>query len=50
MIYKDNPEGIVEYINNPKSLREDYPDMPKQYYLSDEAKKALAEYILTLKK
>lgn len=50
MIYKDNPEGIVEYINKPKNLREDYPEMPPQDYLSDEAKLAVAEYILTLKK
>ena len=50
MIYKDNPEGIVEYINKPKNLRDDYPEMPPQDYLSDEAKMAVAEYILSLKK
>ena len=50
MIYKDNPQGIVDYINNPKNLREDYPEMPPQDYLSQEAKMAVAEYILTLKK
>jgi mono/diheme cytochrome c family protein len=50
MIYKDNPEGIVEYINEPKNLRDDYPEMPPQDYLSDEAKMAVAEYILSLKK
>ena len=50
MIYKDNPEGIVEYINNPKNLRDDYPEMPPLDYLSDEAKLAVAEYILSLKK
>lgn len=50
MIYKDNPQGIVDYINNPKNLRDDYPEMPTQNYLSDEAKMAVAKYILTLKK
>lgn len=49
MIYKDNPQGIVDYINNPKNLRDDYPEMPPQNYLSDDAKLAVAEYILTLK-
>ena len=50
MIYKDNPQGIVDYINNPKNLREDYPEMPPQDYLSEEAKLAVAEYVLSLKK
>jgi len=47
-IYANNPEGIVEYINHPKNLRDDYPEMPPQDYLSEEAKIAVAEYILTL--
>ncbi len=50
MIYKDKPQGIVDYINNPKNIRDDYPEMPPQDYLSQEAKIAVAEYILTLKK
>lgn len=49
MIYKDNPKGMVEYMNNPKNLRDDYPEMPPQNYLSEEAKIAVAEYMLTLK-
>lgn len=48
-IHNDNPQGIVDYINNPKNLREDYPEMPPQNYLSDDAKMAVAEYILALK-
>lgn len=48
-IHNNNPQGIVDYINNPKNLREDYPEMPPQNYLSDEAKMAVAEYILALK-
>jgi len=50
MIYKDNPKGIVDYINKPKNLRDDYPEMPPQDYLSENAKLAVAEYILSLKK
>ena len=50
MIYKDNPQGIVDYIDNPKNLREDYPEMPPQDYLSEDAKLAVAEYILGMKK
>lgn len=48
-IHNDNPQGIVDYINNPKNLREDYPEMPPQDYLDDDAKMAVAEYILALK-
>jgi parallel beta-helix repeat protein len=49
MIYKGNPKGIVKYINKPLNLRDDYPEMPPQNYLSEEQKMAVAEYILTLK-
>lgn len=48
-IHHDNPQGIVDYITAPKNLREDYPEMPPQDYLSEEAKMAVAEYILALK-
>lgn len=48
-IHHNNPQGIVDYITKPKNLREDYPEMPPQDYLSDEAKMAVAEYILALK-
>ena len=48
-IHNGNPQGIVDYMNNPKNLREDYPEMPPQDYLDDEAKMAVAEYILALK-
>ncbi|WP_420602978.1 parallel beta-helix domain-containing protein [Flagellimonas sp.] len=47
-IHNGNPQGIVDYINNPKNLREDYPEMPPQDYLSDDAKMAVAEYILAM--
>ncbi|MEO9891779.1 parallel beta-helix domain-containing protein [Aurantibacter sp.] len=48
-IHNDNPQGIVDYITKPKNLRDDYPEMPPQDYLSDEAKIAVAEYILSVK-
>lgn len=48
-IHNDNPQGIVDYITKPKNLRDDYPEMPPQDYLSDDAKMAVAEYILELK-
>ncbi|MCR9064051.1 MAG: right-handed parallel beta-helix repeat-containing protein [Cytophagales bacterium] len=48
MIHKDNPQGIVDYINKPKNLRDDYPEMPPQDYLSEEAKMAVAEFILSI--
>ncbi|MRH99004.1 cytochrome-c peroxidase [Kriegella sp. EG-1] len=48
-IHNDNPQGIVDYITKPKNLRDDYPEMPPQDYLSDEAKMAVAEYILSIK-
>ncbi|WP_339705269.1 parallel beta-helix domain-containing protein [uncultured Kriegella sp.] len=48
-IHNNNPQGIVDYISNPKNLRDDYPEMPPQDYLSDEAKMAVAEYILAMK-
>ncbi|NKI27539.1 cytochrome-c peroxidase [Arenibacter sp. 6A1] len=48
-IHNNNPQGIVDYITNPKNLRDDYPEMPPQNYLSDEVKMAVAEYILKLK-
>lgn len=47
-IYVDNPQGIVNYITNPFNLRDDYPDMPPQDYLSEEAKMAVAKYILEM--
>lgn len=49
-IYHNNPQGIVDYITKPKKVRDDYPEMPPQDYLSEEAKMAVAQYILTLKK
>ena len=49
-IYKDNPQGIVDYITAPIHRRENYPEMPPQNYLSEETRMAVAEYMLTVEK
>jgi len=49
-MYKDNPQGIADYIANPVRKREDYPEMPPQNYLSEETRLAVAEYMLTVDK
>ncbi|MCF8465675.1 MAG: right-handed parallel beta-helix repeat-containing protein [Flavobacteriales bacterium] len=48
-LYKDNPQGIADYIANPVHKRDDYPEMPPQNYLSEETRLAVAEFMLTLK-
>lgn len=48
-LYKDNPQGIADYINAPVHKRKDYPEMPPQNYLSEETRLAVAEFMLTLK-
>jgi len=49
-LYKDNPQGIADYIANPERKREDFPEMPKQDYLSEETRLAVAEFMLSVKK
>ena len=48
-LYKDNPDGIVEFITNPVHKRPDYAEMPSQKHLSLEVRKAVAEYMLLVK-
>lgn len=48
-IYKDNPQGIVDFINNPVHKRPDYPQMPSQKHLPDDVKIAVAKYMLEVK-
>ena len=50
MIYRDNPEGIVEYITNPIHKRQDFPEMPPQTHLPEDIKMAVAEYLLKVTK
>ena len=40
--------GAADYITKPLNLREDYPEMPPQDYLSEEAKMAVAVYLLKM--
>jgi parallel beta-helix repeat protein len=49
-LYKGNPQGIVDFIINPVHKRDDYPEMPPQNYLTDETRKAVAEYMLSITK
>ncbi len=48
-LYMDNPQGIVDYITNPVKKRDDYPEMPPQNYLSEEVRRAAAEYMLNVR-
>jgi len=48
-LYKDNPQGLADYIANPVKKREDFPEMPPQNYLSEETRLAVAEYMLSIK-
>lgn len=47
-MYKNNPEGIAEYIVNPIKKREDYPEMPPQNYLDLETRMEVAQYMLSI--
>jgi parallel beta-helix repeat protein len=49
-LYKNNPKGIADFIANPIHKRDDYPEMPPQNYLSEETRKAVAEYMLSITK
>jgi len=49
-LYMDNPQGIAEYIAAPVKKRDDYPEMPKQDYLDEETRLAVAEYMLSVKR
>ena len=49
-IYKDNPQGIADFINKPVHKRKDYPEMPPQNYLSEETRLAVAKFMLTVDK
>ncbi|MCL6282458.1 right-handed parallel beta-helix repeat-containing protein [Ruegeria sp. 2012CJ41-6] len=45
-LYKDNADGMIEYISEPVRKREDFPEMPPQAYLGEENLNAIADYIL----
>lgn len=50
MIYKNNPDGIVEFMTNPVKKRPNSAEMPSQKHLSLKVRKAVAEYMLSLEK
>ena len=49
-LYANNAQGIADYIAKPTKKREDFPPMPSQGHLSPEMRKAVAEYMLSVKK
>ncbi|MBS1487227.1 MAG: right-handed parallel beta-helix repeat-containing protein [Bacteroidetes bacterium] len=49
-MYKGNAKGIYDFITKPTHKRDDYPEMPPQNYLSEETRKAVADFILTVQK
>ena len=49
-LYKDNPQGIADYIANPVRKRDDYPEMPPQNHLTEETRLAVANYLLTIER
>lgn len=44
--YADDPEGLAAYIAEPYKVREGYPEMPPQAYLSEETRLAAAKHML----
>ncbi|MFQ3230835.1 parallel beta-helix domain-containing protein [Reinekea sp.] len=46
----NSAEAVAAYILMPARINEGYPEMPPQYYLSEEVRLAVSEYMLNLKK
>jgi parallel beta-helix repeat protein len=49
-LYRNDPQGIADYIATPHKVRPDYPDMPTQGHLSPELRREVAEFMLDVKK
>lgn len=49
-LYKDNPQGIADYIKAPVHKRDDYPEMPPQDYIDEETRLEVAKFMLNIKK
>ena len=49
-MYQGRPEALAAYIANPVKVREDYPEMPPQNYISEEVRLEVAKYMLEIKK
>lgn len=48
--YADDPEAMAAYIAAPYKVREGYPEMPPQAYLSEETRLAVAKHVLKVTK
>lgn len=46
-LYMDDAQGLADYIADPIKKRPDYPEMPKQNYLDEATRLAVAEYMLS---
>lgn len=49
-LYKDNPQGIADYIAKPVHKRKDYPEMPPQDYMSEALRLEVAKFMLSVEK
>ena len=49
-MYAGNAQGIAEYIAKPLKKRDDFPPMPPQGHLNPDMRRAVAEYMLSVKK
>lgn len=49
-LYKDNPQGLADFIANPVHKRKDYPQMPPQNYMSEEMRLEVAKFMLSVTK
>ncbi len=49
-MYMGRPEALAAYIANPTRVREDYPEMPPQNYISEEVRLEVAKYMLKIEK
>jgi parallel beta-helix repeat protein len=49
-LYMDNPEGIAAFANSPVKKRDDYPEMPPQSHLGEEALLEAAKFMLSIDK
>lgn len=47
-IYEGNAEALADYILAPTKVREDAPEMPPQDYLTEEARRAVADFALAM--
>ena len=45
-LYRENPQGLADYIADPIKKRDDYPEMPPQDYLDPQVRLAVAKYVL----